>query len=43
MIRITIAVALLALRLQRARRWERRAYIGRHSPSLVAAAGLAFA
>lgn len=38
MIRITIAVALLALRLQLAKRRERVAYVGRHWPSTIAVA-----
>lgn len=37
MIRITIAVGLLALRLQLAKRHDRRAYVGRHWPSTVSA------
>lgn len=38
MIRITIAVALLALRLRLDKRHERLAYVGRHwSPSVAVA------
>jgi hypothetical protein len=37
MIRITIAVGLLSLRLQIAKRHARRAYVGRHWPSTIGA------
>lgn len=37
MIRIVIAVGLLALRLQLAKRHDRRVYVGRHWPSTIGA------
>jgi len=40
MVRIYVAVGVLALRLQLAKRRERRAYMGRHWPTTV---GLAVA